>query len=426
MKDDKIVIGQLKSLLAKKAKISERQAAQFVEALFQQISVGLQQDGQVKISGLGTFKIQWNEPRKSVDVNTGNEIVIDGYNKVTFSPEASIKTLVNEPYANLEPQIIDENGNPIEQPKNDPLQKLSDEADNIMLLIADLKKMDNQQNTNEQQEEPKQEKEKQEEPKQEEPKQEEPKQEEPKQEEPKQEEPKQEETEQEEPKQEEPKQEEPKQEEGKQDKDTENIIPPEVKPAKKTRNKKRLVVEIIIATILLLAVVGYFVFQAEIDSFVKNKIEQYKATYSEATQEEAQEETKAEENQLIVDTTTIDTISANSADTVEKVLISEGTAQPIEDEDTVFIEPNESDFPAKQDVRYDTIKHGVTLAALARKYYNGQSDFWVFIYEANRDQLTAPNSARLGMKLIIPYIDADSPERQQEAKEKVQQYKTKK
>ena len=95
MKDDKIVIGQLKSLLAKKAKISERQAAQFVEALFQQISVGLQQDGQVKISGLGTFKIQWNEPRKSVDVNTGNEIVIDGYNKVTFSPEASIKTLVN-------------------------------------------------------------------------------------------------------------------------------------------------------------------------------------------------------------------------------------------------------------------------------------------------------------------------------------------
>ncbi|MBR3566473.1 MAG: HU family DNA-binding protein [Paludibacteraceae bacterium] len=181
MKDDKIGIGQLKSLLAKKAKISERQAAQFVEALFQQISVGLQQDGQVKISGLGTFKIQWNEPRKSVDVNTGNEIVIDGYNKVTFSPEASIKTLVNEPYANLEPQIIDENGNPIDQPKNDPLQKLSDEADNIMLLIADLKKMDNQQNTNEQQEEPKQEEPKQEEPKQEEPKQEEPKQEEPKQ-----------------------------------------------------------------------------------------------------------------------------------------------------------------------------------------------------------------------------------------------------
>ena len=62
----------------------------------------------VRIKDWGTFKLQWNAPRKSVDVNTGEDIIIDGYYRVAFTPDAELRDLANEPYAHLEAVVIDE------------------------------------------------------------------------------------------------------------------------------------------------------------------------------------------------------------------------------------------------------------------------------------------------------------------------------
>jgi hypothetical protein len=62
----------------------------------------LEKDGVVKVKGLGTFKLIWNEPRKSVDVSTGNTIVLPGHYKVTFMPDNEVKEKINAPYAHLE------------------------------------------------------------------------------------------------------------------------------------------------------------------------------------------------------------------------------------------------------------------------------------------------------------------------------------
>ena len=56
----------------------------------------LKQDKQVKINGLGTFRLQAIAARKSVNVTTGEEITIPGYNKVAFAPEAGLKELVEK------------------------------------------------------------------------------------------------------------------------------------------------------------------------------------------------------------------------------------------------------------------------------------------------------------------------------------------
>ena len=106
--DAKLNHSDLSALLAKQAEISGAKAEVFTKAFFDIILEGLEQDGMVKINGLGTFKVTDVASRSSVDVNTGEKIEIKGHKKLTFLPADSLKEKVNQPFAMFEPVEIDE------------------------------------------------------------------------------------------------------------------------------------------------------------------------------------------------------------------------------------------------------------------------------------------------------------------------------
>lgn len=106
--DAKLNHSDLSALLAKQTEISGAKAEVFTKAFFDIILEGLEQDGMVKINGLGTFKVTDVASRSSVDVNTGEKIEIKGHKKLTFLPADSLKEKVNQPFAMFEPVEIDE------------------------------------------------------------------------------------------------------------------------------------------------------------------------------------------------------------------------------------------------------------------------------------------------------------------------------
>ena len=131
---DKLSWTELRRLLANRAGVSEKEANLFLNAFNAQIVEALKQDKQVKINGLGTFKLQAVAPRKSVNVTTGEEIIIEGYNKIAFTPEVGVKELVEKTSLGAEQS-------PTVSPATetiDPLQKLGEQAAEIVDLLADL------------------------------------------------------------------------------------------------------------------------------------------------------------------------------------------------------------------------------------------------------------------------------------------------
>ena len=103
----KLTALEIVELMIQDRMISKKSAEEFVKILFSTIEDALIDGDSVKVQGLGTFKSQWNEARKSVDVNTGEDIIIDGFYKVTFVPENELKELVNEPFSHLEPVVLE-------------------------------------------------------------------------------------------------------------------------------------------------------------------------------------------------------------------------------------------------------------------------------------------------------------------------------
>lgn len=106
---EKLNHSDISALLAKEAGLSVSKADFFTKALFDIIIEGLEQDGIVKINGLGTFKVTDVADRSSVNVNTGEKIEIKGHRKLTFVPAESLKECVNRPFAMFEPVEIDDN-----------------------------------------------------------------------------------------------------------------------------------------------------------------------------------------------------------------------------------------------------------------------------------------------------------------------------
>lgn len=94
--------------VAKKHKITVKEAEKFVSAIFDVVNEGLKTDKLVKVKGLGTFKVQAVKPRESVNVNTGERVLIEGHEKVSFTPDATMKELVNKPFAQFETVVLNE------------------------------------------------------------------------------------------------------------------------------------------------------------------------------------------------------------------------------------------------------------------------------------------------------------------------------
>ena len=100
--EKKLSVLNLAEELAEKSSITASQAEGFVRAFFDVLADGLAQDDIVKVKGWGTFKLSAVMGRESVDVNTGERIVIKGYRKVTFLPETALKERINKPFAQFE------------------------------------------------------------------------------------------------------------------------------------------------------------------------------------------------------------------------------------------------------------------------------------------------------------------------------------
>lgn len=80
----------------------------FARTFFETITEGLAEDKFVKIKGIGTFKTVEVSSRDSVDINTGNRIKIGKHAKITFTPDAYFRDMINKPFAHLQSVIINE------------------------------------------------------------------------------------------------------------------------------------------------------------------------------------------------------------------------------------------------------------------------------------------------------------------------------
>lgn len=123
----KSAIQLITSALAKQHNLSAADAAAFVDAFFDIISSELKNGNQVKIKGLGTFKVQAVKPRESVNVNTGERVLIEGHDKISFTPDTVMKELVNKPFSQFETVVIND-GVDTEELERIPAEDSSDEV----------------------------------------------------------------------------------------------------------------------------------------------------------------------------------------------------------------------------------------------------------------------------------------------------------
>ena len=155
----KITNSNILSVFRKQIGISKADEIAFAEAFQSIFEEALLQDKILKISGLGMFKLIPVESRKSVNVNTGEEIEIAGHYKLTFTPDASLKDKVNEPLSHLETVELDadvvidnqdeiqdiisqndavEETQKISYQQDDPLLKLTEQALELKDILADI------------------------------------------------------------------------------------------------------------------------------------------------------------------------------------------------------------------------------------------------------------------------------------------------
>lgn len=393
MNNTKISIQDLVESISQSAGTSKKKAEDFLKNFQAIIEEALINDRIVKIKGFGTFKLIWNEARKSVNVQTGEEYIIPGHTKVSFIPDVKVKDSINNPNkASLTNELKKE---------HDPLAKLNKEAEEIKEIIADIRSMkkpkdektaDNQPNDNNLEEIlPKQEIET--------------------------------------PVASIPKTETPVENTGEESIQhsalSEGYVLKErdlpVKP-------KRKVVKILLPLLLLLFLVGivlfYFNYKDSLIPQYKTKlVEKVKliTAYFDKTEDVVTEEKteKPKIESVEVKSKPTKTVADTIAPVKQEKIVKQIEEKP---KVSVFDQPrNYSTILATE-----TIEKGSRLVLLAEKYY-GHKDFWVYIYEANRAILKTPGSVFVGMKIKIPklnpaLIDLTNPDCLKQAKELEKKY----
>lgn len=104
----KLNIYDLCSVLTSKNGLDDKESHRFIKAIFDVIQEGLDEDKIVKVKGLGTFKIIEVDDRESINVNTGERVLIEGHSKLTFTPDSVMKEIVNKPFSQFETVILNE------------------------------------------------------------------------------------------------------------------------------------------------------------------------------------------------------------------------------------------------------------------------------------------------------------------------------
>lgn len=314
MENKKQSIQELVDIIATQTNFTKKNSEEFLKEFVHVLQEYLEKDGFVKVKGLGTFKLVKNEERKSVNVTTGEAIIIPAHNKVSFIPDNAIKEAVNKPYAHLETITVDDdtkNSTIDAQPDNTVREEKSiqDEAKNNSIP----------HNTVIQQEE------------------------------------------------------------------TSN------NSKKTTKNKKKNPVAIVILLLLfhVAMAVSFYFYKTEIVSFFQRAVTIEENNLPQAT---------IIDNQLSPVSIVADTVVVVETDSMPDTT---NIQQP--DEIIATYTPElAQNAPIKE---YITVNEGSRLTWIAYKAY-GHKAFWVYIYDANRNQLKTPNDVKIGMELAIPELDA--------------------
>ena len=428
----KITNTNILSTFRKQFGISKTDEVAFVEAFQSTFEEALLRDKMLKISGLGTFKLIPVESRKSVNVNTGEEIEIAGHYKLTFTPDLALKDKVNEPLAHLETMELDANNDdssevvveqlhvsPIKeaestelpQSQDDPLQKLTEQALELKDILADIQGFgaatqdlveeetiveENAEEIivapeviNEEQEPdtkevvvaP----------------------------------------------QEAPKHEDPKQEAPQTPVVETPIVEPSPKPQESTSvvakdivnainqedNKsvnKRSSAWIWVAVILFLGVIGLLVYQ-NLDFFSQPIIEEADALAVADVEPQPEQIITQPEDSILASTIETDTVAVLEPQTPTDTIVVDKTS-PLYSEQFSDIFNYKREYTEFIDTV--TLNEGSRLTWISLKQY-GHKDYWVYIYEANRDIVKNPNAIAIGTRLRIPQlapelIDTTNPE----------------
>ena len=112
--NEKINLMDLSALLAEKAAITKKEAETFFRAYFEIMNEELINSGLLKIKDLGAFKLSLMEDRESIDVTTGERVLIPAHYKVIFTPDKKLAEIINEPFAIFETVEIGEEFKPEE------------------------------------------------------------------------------------------------------------------------------------------------------------------------------------------------------------------------------------------------------------------------------------------------------------------------
>ncbi|HOH75379.1 MAG TPA: HU family DNA-binding protein [Paludibacteraceae bacterium] len=314
MENKKQSIQELVDIIATQTNFTKKNSEEFLKEFVHVLQEYLEKDGFVKVKGLGTFKLVKNEERKSVNVTTGEAIIIPAHNKVSFIPDNAIKEAVNKPYAHLETITVDDDT------KNSTIDAQPDNTVREEKSIQDEAKNNSIPN---------------------------------------------------------------------------NTVIQHEKPSnnskKTTKNKKKNPVAIVILLLLfhVAMAVSFYFYKTEIVSFFQRAV-------------------TIEENDL-PQATIIDKQLSPVSIVADTVVVVETDSMP----DTTNIQqPDEiiatytpelaQNAPIKE---YVTVNEGSRLTWIAYKAY-GHKAFWVYIYDANRNQLKTPNDVKIGMELAIPELDA--------------------
>jgi nucleoid DNA-binding protein len=108
MATGRCTIQEIAKVLVTKNGLEQRDASRFATEMFAVIHEQLAQNYQVKVKGLGTFKVITVEARESVSVRTGDRVLIGEHSKITFTPDTTMKELVNKPFSQFETVVLNE------------------------------------------------------------------------------------------------------------------------------------------------------------------------------------------------------------------------------------------------------------------------------------------------------------------------------
>ena len=415
---------QLRKAVCEKTGMREKDVNVLLRAWLNSMKEALARGEEVHLSRLGTFWMQKTAPRKSVDVTTGEEILISESERLSFAMSAGLREQVN---AVKSPRLI---------AGNDPIRKLGEQANEIIDILADLGQEPNTSaaHTEEEPEMP--------------------------------EEPEIPESPEKPEKPEEPEiPEEPEEPEEPENLETpeEPEIPespekpeePEKKERHTTVEKKRplwVTALLTLIVFLLLLLFGVLFFQRQLVKWVDMLHEKTEltekhhspkkpasttiptTTESTTTAQETAATPKAGTQEPELKGTAIKEVEVHKAE-AQQTDAKKAEAKKAEATEAVAAKPAKTEQPAKTakdekawDGYIKTVKlaEGSRLALLADRYY-GERELWVYIFEANRDRIKHPNDVPIGTEIRIPrlkaaYSDLSKPENRARVEQMAQEY----